>query len=203
MNKNNAKALSTLRQKIRKYNRDFESHITNYKQNPEQSADEDAEKNEEDSEGSSDEDEDDDGVSAATFLKKKSEAPSGESRKFLKKMEDEDEDSEDSEDDEDWDTGSTSSDSDSEEEEGKQTVLASRFLKRPPPQRRTRRRPRRNGRTKPRRSTIGNPSAWMRKRRTMKAGSGKGSEVECPWLRRNQKCLPREPRSPMLLSSRN
>nr|KAF6441091.1 hypothetical protein HJG63_012281 [Rousettus aegyptiacus] len=129
MNKNNAKALSTLRQKIRKYNRDFESHITNYKQNPEQSADEDAEKNEEDSEGSSDEDEDEDGVSAATFLKKKSEAPSGESRKFLKKLEDEDEDSEDSEDDEDWDTGSTSSDSDSEEEEGKQTVLASKFLK--------------------------------------------------------------------------
>ncbi|XP_024904185.1 eukaryotic translation initiation factor 3 subunit C [Pteropus alecto] len=132
MNKNNAKALSTLRQKIRKYNRDFESHITNYKQNPEQSADEDAEKNEEDSEGSSDEDEDEDGVSAATFLKKKSEAPSGESRKFLKKLEDEDEDSEDSEDDEDWDTGSTSSDSDSEEEEGKQTVLASKFLKKAP-----------------------------------------------------------------------
>nr|KAF6272093.1 hypothetical protein mMyoMyo1_010886 [Myotis myotis] len=130
MNKNNAKALSTLRQKIRKYNRDFESHITNYKQNPEQSADEDAEKNEEDSEGSSDGDED--GVSAAAFLKKKSEAPSGESRKFLKKMEDEDEDSEDSEEDEEWDTGSTSSDSDSEEEEGKQTVLASRFLKKAP-----------------------------------------------------------------------
>lgn len=37
--------------------------------------------------GSSDEDEDEDGVSAATFLKKKSEAPSGESRKFLKKLE--------------------------------------------------------------------------------------------------------------------
>lgn len=36
--------------------------------------------------GSSDEDEDEDGVSAAAFLKKKSEAPSGESRKFLKKM---------------------------------------------------------------------------------------------------------------------
>lgn len=35
--------------------------------------------------GSSDEDEDDDGVTAAAFLKKKSEAPSGESRKFLKK----------------------------------------------------------------------------------------------------------------------
>uniref|UniRef100_A0A2I3FYX7 Eukaryotic translation initiation factor 3 subunit C n=1 Tax=Nomascus leucogenys TaxID=61853 RepID=A0A2I3FYX7_NOMLE len=99
MNKNNAKALSTLRQKIRKYNRDFESHITSYKQNPEQSADEDAEKNEEDSEGE---------------------------QKNLY------EDSEDSEDDEDWDTGSTSSDSDSEEEEGKQTALASRFLKKAP-----------------------------------------------------------------------
>uniref|UniRef100_A0A2K5QV57 Eukaryotic translation initiation factor 3 subunit C n=1 Tax=Cebus imitator TaxID=2715852 RepID=A0A2K5QV57_CEBIM len=132
MNKNDAKALSTLRQKIRKYNSDFESHITSDKQNPEQSADEDAEKNEEDSEGSSDEDEDEDGVSAATFLKKKSDAPSGESHKFLKKMDDEDEDSEDSEDDEDWDTGSTSSDSDSEEEEGKQTALASRFLKKAP-----------------------------------------------------------------------
>uniref|UniRef100_A0A2K5R3G1 Eukaryotic translation initiation factor 3 subunit C n=1 Tax=Cebus imitator TaxID=2715852 RepID=A0A2K5R3G1_CEBIM len=105
---NNAKALSTLCWKIRKYNCDFESHITSYKQNPEQSADEDAEKNE-DSE----------------------DAPSGESRKFLKKMDDEDEDSEDSEDDEDWDTGSTS-DSDSEEEEGKQTTLASRFLKKAP-----------------------------------------------------------------------
>lgn len=35
--------------------------------------------------GSSDEDEDDDGVSAAAFLKKKPES-SGDSRKFLKKM---------------------------------------------------------------------------------------------------------------------
>lgn len=32
MNKNNAKALSTLRQKIRKYNRDYESEITAYKE---------------------------------------------------------------------------------------------------------------------------------------------------------------------------
>lgn len=32
MNKNNAKALSTLRQKIRKYNRDFESEIAAYKE---------------------------------------------------------------------------------------------------------------------------------------------------------------------------
>uniref|UniRef100_A0AAR2LCE4 Eukaryotic translation initiation factor 3 subunit C n=1 Tax=Pygocentrus nattereri TaxID=42514 RepID=A0AAR2LCE4_PYGNA len=32
MNKNNAKALSSLRQKIRKYNRDFETEIANYKE---------------------------------------------------------------------------------------------------------------------------------------------------------------------------
>lgn len=32
MNKNNAKALSTLRQKIRKYNRDFETEIASYKE---------------------------------------------------------------------------------------------------------------------------------------------------------------------------
>uniref|UniRef100_A0A803K6E7 Eukaryotic translation initiation factor 3 subunit C n=1 Tax=Xenopus tropicalis TaxID=8364 RepID=A0A803K6E7_XENTR len=46
MNKNNAKALSTLRQKLRKYNRDFEAPIAAYKQNPEESADEDQEKDE-------------------------------------------------------------------------------------------------------------------------------------------------------------
>lgn len=32
MNKNNAKALSTLRQKIRKYNRDYENEIASYKE---------------------------------------------------------------------------------------------------------------------------------------------------------------------------
>lgn len=32
MNKNNAKALSTLRQKIRKYNRDYENEIVSYKE---------------------------------------------------------------------------------------------------------------------------------------------------------------------------
>lgn len=32
MNKNNAKALSTLRQKIRKYNRDYEAEIAAYKE---------------------------------------------------------------------------------------------------------------------------------------------------------------------------
>uniref|UniRef100_A0A0E9WS05 Eukaryotic translation initiation factor 3 subunit C N-terminal domain-containing protein n=1 Tax=Anguilla anguilla TaxID=7936 RepID=A0A0E9WS05_ANGAN len=75
MNKNNAKALSTLRQKIRKYNRDYETEIASYKENPEQSADEEEEKDEGES-GSSSESEgegeegEEGGVSVKSFLKK-------------------------------------------------------------------------------------------------------------------------------------
>ncbi|KYO41055.1 eukaryotic translation initiation factor 3 subunit C-like protein [Alligator mississippiensis] len=131
MNKNNAKALSTLRQKLRKYNRDYEALIAAYKQNPEQSADEDEEKKSDDSEGSSSssEDDDDEGISAAAFLKKK-EVQGGDTRaKFLKKMEDEDSDSESSDDDEDWGSSDSDSDSESDEDDGKFTSLASKFLK--------------------------------------------------------------------------
>uniref|UniRef100_A0A3Q3QHF1 Eukaryotic translation initiation factor 3 subunit C n=1 Tax=Monopterus albus TaxID=43700 RepID=A0A3Q3QHF1_MONAL len=41
MNKNNAKALSTLRQKIRKYNRDYEAEIATYKEDESSSSDDD------------------------------------------------------------------------------------------------------------------------------------------------------------------
>uniref|UniRef100_A0A8C3P4A9 Eukaryotic translation initiation factor 3 subunit C n=1 Tax=Chrysemys picta bellii TaxID=8478 RepID=A0A8C3P4A9_CHRPI len=76
MNKNNAKALSTLRQKIRKYNRDYESQISSYRQVPGGAG----------GSSSSEDDDDGEGMSAAAFLKKKE--PSGDSRsKFLKKME--------------------------------------------------------------------------------------------------------------------
>ncbi|XP_074874939.1 eukaryotic translation initiation factor 3 subunit C-like isoform X2 [Buteo buteo] len=131
MNKNNAKALSTLRQKIRKYNRDYETHIANYKQNPEQS-DEDEEKKSRDSEGStsssSEEEEDEDGVSAAAFLKKKD--AGGESRsRYLKKMEAEEEEEEESDSEEDWGSSDSDTDSESDEDEGKYTSLASKFLK--------------------------------------------------------------------------
>ncbi|XP_078508452.1 eukaryotic translation initiation factor 3 subunit C [Lissotriton helveticus] len=124
MNKNNAKALSTLRQKIRKYNRDFETQITAYKQNPEESADEDEEKNEEDSEASSSDD--DAGISATNFLKKSGPA-AAETKK--KKVEEEDEEEESS--DEDWGSESDESDSSSDDEEGKYASLAVKFLKKP------------------------------------------------------------------------
>ncbi|MEQ2197724.1 Eukaryotic translation initiation factor 3 subunit C [Xenoophorus captivus] len=135
MNKNNAKALSTLRQKIRKYNRDFETEIASYKENPQESADEEEEKEQEDS-GSSYESEDDAGeeVSAKSFLKKKPEGAS-EASKFLKTAKgsgDESSSSEedDDEDDEDWggDTEESGSES-SDDEDGKGKSLATVFLK--------------------------------------------------------------------------
>ncbi|KAM4697511.1 eukaryotic translation initiation factor 3 subunit C-like protein isoform 2-T2 [Rhinophrynus dorsalis] len=131
MNKNNAKALSTLRQKLRKYNRDFEGSITAYKQNPEESADEDQEKDDDDDDSdassSSDDDDKDEGMSASKFLKKVESAPPDARNKFLKKEDVDDE--EESSDDEEWGSDSEDSDSESEDEEGKYTSMASRFLK--------------------------------------------------------------------------
>ncbi|XP_077595240.1 eukaryotic translation initiation factor 3 subunit C [Stigmatopora nigra] len=132
MNKNNAKALSTLRQKIRKYNRDYETEITAYKENPQESADEEEEKGPDESGSSSESDDDDDGgVPAKSFLKKKPDATM-EASKFLKsaKGSGDESSSSDDDDDEDWssdtvDTGSESSD----EGEGKSASLAMVFLK--------------------------------------------------------------------------
>eukprot|EP00064_Thunnus_orientalis_P015771 superscaffoldBa00002989_g15830 len=134
MNKNNAKALSTLRQKIRKYNRDYETEIAAYKENPQESADEEEEKGPEDSGSSSDSDGEggDDGVSAKSFLKKKPEA-SSEASKFLKSAKgsgDESSSSDDDEDDEDWGSDTVDSGSESSDEgEGKSASLAMVFLK--------------------------------------------------------------------------
>uniref|UniRef100_A0A3Q3GCS6 Eukaryotic translation initiation factor 3 subunit C n=1 Tax=Labrus bergylta TaxID=56723 RepID=A0A3Q3GCS6_9LABR len=101
MNKNNAKALSTLRQKIRKYNRDYETEIASYKEG-------------------------EDGVSAKAFLKKKPE-PTPDASKFLKSDESS---SSDDDENEDWgsdtvDSGSESSDDGDE----KSSSLALVFLK--------------------------------------------------------------------------
>ncbi|KAM9837629.1 eukaryotic translation initiation factor 3 subunit C isoform 1-T1 [Aulostomus maculatus] len=134
MNKNNAKALSTLRQKIRKYNRDYETEIAAYKENPQESADEEEERGPEDSGSSSESDEEggDDGVSAKSFLKKKPEA-APEASKFLKSAKgsgDESSSSGEEEDDEDWSSDSVGSGSESSDEgEGKSSSLAMAFLK--------------------------------------------------------------------------
>ncbi|XP_041575442.1 eukaryotic translation initiation factor 3 subunit C-like protein isoform X3 [Taeniopygia guttata] len=119
MNKNNAKALSSLRQKLRKYNRDYEGQIAAYRQNPEQS-DEDEEKSRRDSEGSGSSSgaEDD----AGNFLKRRER---DEPRSRYKESESEPE----SESDEDWGDSASESDSESDEDDGKFTSLASKFLK--------------------------------------------------------------------------
>lgn len=134
MNKNNAKALSTLRQKIRKYNRDFESEIAAYKENPQESADEEEEEKEPEDSGSCSDSEGE--VSSKSFLKKKPEAPS-EATKFLKtakgsgdESSSSDEDDDDDDDDEDWGSDqSGSSGETSDKEEGKTSSMSVLFLK--------------------------------------------------------------------------
>lgn len=136
MNKNNAKALSTLRQKIRKYNRDFESEIAAYKENPQESADEEEEEKEPEDSGSSSDSEGE--VSSKSFLKKKPEAPSEatDRSQTAKESEDKssssDEDDDDDDDDGDWspsDSDSRSETSDKEEENALKRKRLVTFLK--------------------------------------------------------------------------
>ncbi|KAF5900759.1 eukaryotic translation initiation factor 3 subunit C, partial [Clarias magur] len=131
MNKNNAKALSTLRQKIRKYNRDFETEINTYKENPEQSADEEEEKEEAGSGMSSDSEDEGAGKSGAkSFLKKKPAAePAPDASKFLKGAVADDESESSDEDDGDWGSDSMDGSSVSDDNEGNTASLATAFLK--------------------------------------------------------------------------
>ncbi|XP_062919096.1 eukaryotic translation initiation factor 3 subunit C [Mobula hypostoma] len=127
MNKNNSKALATMRQKIRKYNRDFEQELIAYRENPEKSAEEEEEAEED--EESSEEEEDEDEMTAAVFLKKKMEAVP--EPKKAKAQEDDEED-EDDDDDEDWGSPSDDSDSESDDDDSKYISLAHKFLKKQP-----------------------------------------------------------------------
>ncbi|CAL9699069.1 unnamed protein product [Knipowitschia caucasica] len=133
MNKNNAKALSTLRQKIRKYNRDYETEIASYKENPQESADEEEEKEAADTGDSSGSESDDANakIPAPSFLKKKPEGP--DPSKFLKGAKGSDDESSSSDDDddgEDWSSDSVGSGSESSDDgEGKSSSLAVVFLK--------------------------------------------------------------------------
>uniref|UniRef100_A0A8C1H031 Eukaryotic translation initiation factor 3 subunit C n=1 Tax=Cyprinus carpio TaxID=7962 RepID=A0A8C1H031_CYPCA len=119
MNKNNAKALSTLRQKIRKYNKDFETEIASYKEVQSSSS-------------SGSDDDDDEGITAKSLLKKKpqeEEKKAPEASKFLKGAADEESESEDDEESEDWGSDSVDSGSESEDNEGAAASLAVVFLK--------------------------------------------------------------------------
>uniref|UniRef100_A0A8C1L6Y0 Eukaryotic translation initiation factor 3 subunit C n=1 Tax=Cyprinus carpio TaxID=7962 RepID=A0A8C1L6Y0_CYPCA len=124
MNKNNAKALSTLRQKIRKYNKDFETEIASYKEVLNSSTNVIS--------SSKSDDDDDEGITAKSLMKKKpqeEEKKAPEASKFLKGAADEESESDDDEDSEDWGSDSVDSGGESEDNEGAAASLAVVFLK--------------------------------------------------------------------------
>lgn len=118
MSKNNSKSLGTLRQKLRKYNKDYEADIVKYRENPE----------EEDEDREDDEDKDSDADDDMSFKKKavpKAERDEPKS-KFMKGGSDDEESDDDSMD---WgssDEGESSLSSDDEKYGGN---LAIKFLK--------------------------------------------------------------------------
>lgn len=121
MSKNNGKSLGTLRQKFRKYIKDFETEIKKFRENPDEGADDDfeAEDKPDAADDSSDEDEEIVPVKASAFLKKdvaekvaKPKAPK---------------DDEESDDSIDW--GSSDDESTSSSDNDDATDMRSRFLK--------------------------------------------------------------------------
>lgn len=111
LSKNNSKSLATLRQKVRKYIKDFEEDLGKFRESPDQDDDEEEEKPEEESESS----EDEAPAKVVTFKKEEKE-------KKPPKYQD------DSDDSIDWGSD-TDSDSDSSEEEAQYVNIRERFLK--------------------------------------------------------------------------
>lgn len=117
MNKNNSKSLTTLRQKLRKYNKDFEQELNDYKENPD---DFDVEK-----ESDVEEDSDDEDDSASESKPKPADDEFRKTSSASKDFRDSESDSDDSMD---WEMSSDdeSSSSDDEDYGGN---LAAKFLK--------------------------------------------------------------------------
>lgn len=129
MNKNNSKSLSSLRQKIRKYNKTLQTEIDDYRANPDN---EDGGASDADSEAPSakadDDDSDDDSIDSVDF-KKPAAAPAAAVPEKTKPVKSEDQDGSDDESETDWgsDSDDSSLSSDDDKYEGN---LAARFLKR-------------------------------------------------------------------------
>lgn len=110
LSKNNSKALGQLRQKFRKYVKDYESDLAKFRESPDEEDEPEEEKVEEASEESEDEQP---APKAVTFKKEEKKAPK---------------DADDSDDSIDWGSDSDS-DSDSSEEETQYVNIRERFLK--------------------------------------------------------------------------
>lgn len=121
MSKNNSKSLATLRQKLRKYNKDFEADIQSYRENPDA---EDEEKDEEEEPESDEDDDDKDLESIKKPIKPEKEEPRS---KLLKGSDDEGSDDDSIE----WGSSSEEESSLSSDDEKYGGNLAAKFLKRP------------------------------------------------------------------------
>ncbi|KDR11509.1 hypothetical protein L798_14577, partial [Zootermopsis nevadensis] len=119
MSKNNSKSLSSLRQKLRKYNKEFELDIAKFRENPDQAEDE------EDEEKEGEDDSEPEDIRPSSFRKAGSESSATES-KIIKKPVEDDEGSEDSTD---WGSDSES-DTDSSDDDTQYASIRERFLKR-------------------------------------------------------------------------
>ncbi|XP_013399925.1 eukaryotic translation initiation factor 3 subunit C isoform X2 [Lingula anatina] len=127
LSKNNAKSLTTLRQKLKKYNRDFEQGISDYRENPDQDEEEEGSDDEERDSDEEEEDDDDDKDEndtqmIADFIKKPPPSKPNVS-KFLKDGD------EDSGDESDWGDESDESSELSSDDEKYGGNLALKFLK--------------------------------------------------------------------------
>ncbi|OAD60074.1 Eukaryotic translation initiation factor 3 subunit C [Eufriesea mexicana] len=107
MSKYNSKSLTSLRQKLRKYNKDFEEDIAKFRENPDQDDDEEEEKPEEIVESEEEED------NAIAFKKAGSEASEPDTSKFKKSVADGEDGSESESD---WGSSSDSESTSSEDE---------------------------------------------------------------------------------------
>lgn len=112
LNKGNARSLATLRQRLRKYNKDFEQDIAKYRENPILSG----ESAQEDSDDEDDEEDTQEDVAAISFIKSKIPSEKVKPVKSFEAGEEEEEEEDDDDDDSiDWDgTSEESSSSDSD-----------------------------------------------------------------------------------------
>uniref|UniRef100_A0A0V0G589 Eukaryotic translation initiation factor 3 subunit C n=1 Tax=Triatoma dimidiata TaxID=72491 RepID=A0A0V0G589_TRIDM len=119
MSKNNSKSLASLRQKLRKYNKDFEEELARFRENPDL-ADEDEEQPKE-----LEEDSEEEAPGPTIFKKGPSEGSASETKSVKPSGGDDDEGSDDSID---WGSDSESS-TESSDDEGQYTSIRERFLK--------------------------------------------------------------------------
>lgn len=75
MNKPNSKSLAALKQKFKKYSKDFEEEMTEYRANPMDDEKEEESGEDSDAESDSDDDKSDVDMKASSFLKKEEDAP--------------------------------------------------------------------------------------------------------------------------------